>query len=714
MAGSKPHAIRKGITFALGAVPIALAAVYMAVGNASVGSLATGSGDWPKYQSDYASSGFNSAETTITDSTAASLKLLWSEKGAVGVSAQPIAIGNNLYWGDWGGNLHDTIIAGAGAGTDVWSKGLGENFGACAPKDAALGGAPGLGAVNGTPAVFVENIANGSPQGGTEMVYALNAATGAILWQTPVSTDGHTFSYSSTVVYGGSVYTTNTSLGDCPMVRGAILKLNENTGAVENTWFDTRTGCIGAGVTSSPSIDTATGMVYWATGAPGCGSIDGRGAGAGDYNTGVLELKASDLSFVNFWPLPQSDETKDGDFIDTPTLLDAPVAGTSGHLLAVANKSGMEYFLDRSSLTLSFKVHLATSNGGPQSGQASISPAVWDGTNLYVASGHDTLQSPALNAPTGTLCAGTLRSINPLHSATNPVNWTYCAQQGHILGASAGAPGIIVVGAGNHILVFDSHNGSILFDYNNGGGTSTYPGTNIYWAGAAISNGRIFEGSMGGTMYALGTGTAPPPTTPPATPTPCTGPSNAATNLVATSPAAGEFDMTWTAPTTCGPTPYYAVALYSASTNTFAESEVSGTSFQATGLIPNTYYIATVTAYNGAAWSAWSTYSNWVLIAGVTPVQHVVQVTLCTTNATGFCFGTPTNGAVHTGDTIVWQDTTGVNHGVTWDATAATADSPFISADSSTTPSPVTAAAGTYHYHCTIHGTAQAGAITVA
>lgn len=557
---------------------------------------ATTSDDWPKYQHDYGDTGYNSGETSITAQTAPQLRLDWSHVGSTGVSAEPIAIGNDLFWGDWGGNVHDTTISGTNAGKDVWMTSLGMNHGLCAPKSAALGGTPTYGAINGTPAVYVTNIANpAGAQNASQYMFALNATTGAVIWKTVVDSDPHSFPYSSTVLYNGSLYTTNTSLGDCPLVHGRVLRLDATTGAIQNV-FDTQPlTCLGAGVTGSPAIDAATGMFYVGVGAPGCHNVDGAGAGATDYNTSVLELSASNLALVHYWRLPAGDETPDGDFIDTPTLWDVSSGGTTRHMIGIGNKSGYYYALDRTTMTLVWKTKIATSNGGPQSGQGTISPAVYDGSAVYVASGHQTL-------PNGTVCPGTVQSLNP---ATGAVNWFYCVNQGHILGALAGAPGIVVAGAGTHILVFNSSSGNVLYDFNNGGGTSVYPGTNVFWSGAAIAQGHIFQGSMNGTMYALTVpGGAPP--------SPCPGASSAPTNLVGTTPATGQVSITWTPPTVCGPTPYYAVYIYSAATATGSMSETSTNTFSAPGLQSGTYYIATVTAFNGKGWSAWSAWSPWV------------------------------------------------------------------------------------------------------
>ena len=71
--------------------------------------------------------------------------------------------------------------------------------------------------------------------GGDSKLYALNAATGAVLWSYDVGGNPDTFLWDSPAVFGNSVYIGVASFGDCPLVQGQILQLNRVTGALQNT-----------------------------------------------------------------------------------------------------------------------------------------------------------------------------------------------------------------------------------------------------------------------------------------------------------------------------------------------------------------------------------------------------------------------------------------------------------------------------------------------
>ena len=105
--------------------------------------------------------------------------------------------------------------------------------------------------------------------GGDSKVYALNAATGAVLWSYTVGANPDYFVWSSPAVFGNSVYIGVASFGDCPLVQGQLLQLNRITGALQNTFNVVPNGCTGGGVWGSPTIDAAAGTIYFNTGNAG-------------------------------------------------------------------------------------------------------------------------------------------------------------------------------------------------------------------------------------------------------------------------------------------------------------------------------------------------------------------------------------------------------------------------------------------------------------
>lgn len=88
----------------------------------------------------------------------------------------------------------------------------------------------------------------------------------------------------------------------------------------------------------------------------------------------------------------------------------------------------------------------------------------------------------------------------------------------------------------------------------------------------------------------------------------------------------------------------------------------------------------------------------------------------CTPGATTVCL-TPSNTfdpasiTVKAGSTVTWSNTTGVTHNVTFDQKAG---APPNGADfASGTFAATFATAGTYPYHCTIHGLSMSGTVVV-
>src|SRR5947209_18103839 len=87
-------------------------------------------------------------------------------------------------------------------GQDIWATQLGTKIGSCGKQSFGVEGTAVIATVsiNGTPTqvVFVA--------GGQDNLYALNASSGSILWQTNLGNSTAELIYGSPAVYNGSVY----------------------------------------------------------------------------------------------------------------------------------------------------------------------------------------------------------------------------------------------------------------------------------------------------------------------------------------------------------------------------------------------------------------------------------------------------------------------------------------------------------------------------
>ncbi len=151
-----------------------------------------------------------------------------------------------------------------------------------------------------TPVVFVG--------GGDANLYALNATTGAIIWQTPLGSAPDYFLYGSPAVYKGSVYMGVSSHDDCPLIQGQLVQLKASTGVVQHTFNVVPNGCTGGSVWVAPAIDSATNTIYFGTGNGGTCSTSETMAVA------LVAVRATDLSLLSSWQIPLPQQSTDGDF----------------------------------------------------------------------------------------------------------------------------------------------------------------------------------------------------------------------------------------------------------------------------------------------------------------------------------------------------------------------------------------------------------------
>jgi polyvinyl alcohol dehydrogenase (cytochrome) len=426
--------------------------------------------DWTAYLNGNARGSYARRETDLTPKSVPKLEPKWIVRGTSTISGQAIVVGRRVYWGSWNGLEHATDIV---TGKELWHTYLGdETKRNCVP--------PHLG-VASTPEVRAFRFARKRVSilfvgGGNGSVYALNAATGGVIWSRNFGSPKEGFFiWSSPAVYRGSVYVGIGSIGDCPLIPGGLVKLDARTGATEATFMSVPPGCRGATIWTSPTIDEASGTVFVTTGNSGACNRDEPLAEA------FIALSAKDLSVIGSWRTPPDERVPDGDFGGTPTLFTARIDGSRRQLVGAVSKNGFYYAFDRADI-----------GAGPvwQSRRISslpdtIAPSAWDGRRLYVA-GHVTEID-------GRRCEASIRAIDP---ATGRFLWQDCLRGGAPNGALTAIPGVVFEGVGSILYGVRASDGAILFQYHD---------TSFHWfyAPVAIAHGALYVGNSDGRFFAF-------------------------------------------------------------------------------------------------------------------------------------------------------------------------------------------------------------------
>lgn len=431
---------------------------------------------WPTYLGGPTRSGYNALETRITRATVSQLHPYWSAQ-ATKVTTQPIIGNNRVYFGGWDGYEYAYSLE----GTPLWSRFIG--LAAPTHCDPVPVGVASTGALSPNPVNINSSLHPALyVAGGNAVFYALDALSGAILWQTPLGSSPANFIWSSPLLYGGNIYVGMASVGDCPLVQGQLFELNATTGAVVHVLNMLPSGCLGAGVWASPTLDPATGLLYFATGnAADCMMP----AASGDS---ISTVRASDLTFVASWQVPAIQDGFDTDFGSTPVLFTATIAGTPHNLVGLVSKNGLFYAFDRAHVNTGplWSVRVAVGGECSECGDGPLGAAAWDGASLYIGAGNTTIG--------GQVCLGSVRAIDP---ATGAFRWQTCLQDGFVLPPVTAIPGLVFAGAGPDLLALDTTTGAVDFTYTDATG-------GYFWGPPTIANGTVYIGNFDGTLFTLG------------------------------------------------------------------------------------------------------------------------------------------------------------------------------------------------------------------
>lgn len=428
--------------------------------------------DWPMYL-DNPQRTSASDETILSPTNAGEIVKRWSFQTGAPVASSPTISGGIVYVGSWDGYEYalDELT-----GTLKWKTYLGQTIADPRCYPLILGVTSSAAVQNGV--VYVG--------GGDPYWYALNAATGDVLWKVFIgdnSIPGGNYNWASPLLYNGYAYIGVASDCDVPLVQGKLLQVDLKTHQIVHTLITTPNGTLGAGIWTSPSVDATTNTIYLSSGTATVPVENQPLAQA------VIAVDASTLAVKASWRVPDQDTVPDSDFATTPTLFNDE-SGTP--MVAAIDKNGYLYAFNRNNVGAGplWSQNIAIAGICPVCGESSISSGAFGQHTLYIGGGYANLNS----------VDDYLGSVRALDPTTGKFLWEHGAD-GSIFGALAYTNGLIIDGAGDTVEVLDAATGTRLYSYQTG--------AQIYGA-PSISHGQIFIGSNDGNVYALGLPNDPP------------------------------------------------------------------------------------------------------------------------------------------------------------------------------------------------------------
>jgi polyvinyl alcohol dehydrogenase (cytochrome) len=358
---------------------------------------------------------------------------------------------------------------------------------------------------------------------GRSNVYALNAATGALVWSRSVEEHPASRVTGSLVEYQGRLYVPvasgeegqgNNPKYACCTFRGSLVALNASTGALvwktytidneprpigTNRGGATRFGPSGAGIWSSPTIDSRRRLIYAATGnmytepqQPTSDAVIAFEMDSGKI-AWVSQVTPKDVFVVGCNQpgaanCPAADALgPDFDFGNSPMLVTRP---DGRQAIVIGQKSGVGWALDpddRGAVLWQYKAGEGSALGGMEFGSAADTERAYfgvaDGNRPSAGELHavrlDSGQRAWRTLPRPTLCGERGRGCSPA-----------------ILAALCVIPGAVFAGSQDGgIRAYASNDGSLLWEFDTNREFTTVNGVKA--AGASINGpGPVVAGGM--------------------------------------------------------------------------------------------------------------------------------------------------------------------------------------------------------------------------
>ena len=414
------------------------------------------------YLKDLGHSSFVPSETLLDKKQITNLQREWELSLGANIASAVTASQGVLYFGDWTGNFH---ALDASTGTEIWQRFVGK-----APDPDEAGCDPGIG-VTSQATLLGNTVYVG---GGDSAVYALDRASGNQLWRLPLADPASgSYIWSSIVPYQNRLYLGLASLGDCPLIRGAVARIDPQNPQQPLVRYLVAEDAVGAGVWSTPAIDTATNTVFVTTG----NAEFGQPATPGNWTEAALSLDATTLAIKSHYMLSDEASDSDLDWGSSPTLF-TPAGGVP--MMAATGKDGFLYGLRQQDLSLSWKTYLAVGCPVPVVGCGSLSTPAFDGATLFVGAG--------VRDPEG-FAGGSVYAIRP---ADGSVIWEHDTDVPVIAPVTV-ANGLVFVATIQGLEIYDAATGQFFWNDRKRGPMFSQP---------VVADGTIFSTYVGGQVIA--------------------------------------------------------------------------------------------------------------------------------------------------------------------------------------------------------------------
>jgi polyvinyl alcohol dehydrogenase (cytochrome) len=318
--------------------------------------------DWNLYGHDLMNSR-DAGAAGPSPSELGSMSRAWTFESPTGdFTGTPVISHGVLVAGDYGGSVY---ALNAVTGHVLWSKNLRQPINGTAAIDP---GAPNGGAV------YVPVAKLGGPR-----LVALSLANGQKRWDTTLTNQSDSSVFGSPVYWRGKVFIgTSGPNNDDSTARGSVVALDAATGAIRWQTFTVPPGRDGAAVWTTPAIDTATGRMYVGTGnnyhEPTTDTEDSMMA----LDTGTGRILGHYQATANDSFAADNPTGPDLDFGASPNLF----TGRGGkQLVGEGQKSGTYWALNRA--TMKPVWHTSIGPASPVGGL--IGSTAYDGTRIYGA-----------------------------------------------------------------------------------------------------------------------------------------------------------------------------------------------------------------------------------------------------------------------------------------------------------------------------------------